>query len=467
MLDITPIPYHPNCEELFSQFYDLPYACWLDSGKPNSKYGRYDIISALPAVRIDSRSGVTKIYHCKDGEFKNDVFTTSTNDALDVLNSELSKLTTIDASQKIPPIPFTGGAIGYFSYELGRRYLNLIDEQNSSTHLPFADMQLGIYHWALVQDHHLRKAYLVNLPECNTKVISEIKNRLDNNRKVKELKPLVVNELSAAISRDQYLQQLAKINEYILAGDCYQVNFAQCFKGHYSGDPYSAYQQLRKAMASPFSAYLQLGDQAIMSLSPERFLSVKNRQVFTQPIKGTVARHEDPLKDQQRADDLQNDAKNRAENLMIVDLLRNDIGHHCIPGSIKVDTLFGLQSFPNVHHLVSDISGELAKGSHSIDLLKDCFPGGSITGAPKKRAMEIIDELETGNRGVYCGSIGYINNNGDMDTSIAIRTVSCDGEQLYCWGGGGIVADSKPEDEYQESLDKINKILKTLETKKK
>ncbi len=466
MLEITSIPYQSNCEDLFSQFYDLPYACWLDSGKPNSEYGRYDIISALPATRIDSRNGVTKIYHYKDGKFNSSSCYTNKDDPLDALRNELSKLTENIPSQEIPDIPFTGGAIGYFSYELGRRYLSLTNEQSSlQTQLPFADMQLGIYHWALIQDHHLRAAYLVSLPECNPKTLTEIRKRLDNGSNAKKPKPLIVNELSATISRDHYLQQLATINEYILAGDCYQVNFAQCFKGHYTGDPYSAYQQLRKVMASPFSAYLRLGDQSIMSLSPERFLSVKNRQVFTQPIKGTIARHEDPLKDRQRAEDLQADTKNRAENLMIVDLLRNDIGHHCIPGSIKVDTLFGLQSFPNVHHLVSDISGELSEESHTIDLLKDCFPGGSITGAPKKRAMEIIDELETGNRGVYCGSIGYINNNGDMDTSIAIRTVSCDGEQLYCWGGGGIVADSTPEDEYQESLDKINKILKTLAAK--
>jgi para-aminobenzoate synthetase component 1 len=352
--------------------------------------------------------------------------------------------------------------MGYFGYNLGRRYVSKKTVPHTKT-ARFADMQMGIYHWAIVQDHLYKKAWVVSLPECAPQVLTEIHKRiLDTTLPTEPIEPLLVHNLHATITRDQYLKQFERIYDYLLAGDCYQVNFAQRFCADYSGDPYSAYQKLRTLMASPFSAYLKLGKQAIMSLSPERFLRVQGRKVITQPIKGTSPRQTDPLQDKQQAISLQKSEKNQAENVMIVDLLRNDLGQHCIPGSIRVDTLFGLQSFPNVHHLVSDISGTLQNNSHSLDLLRSCFPGGSITGAPKRRAMEIIDELESDNRGVYCGSIGYISNSGNIDTNIAIRTVSCDGEQLHCWGGGGIVIDSEAKAEYDESLNKINTILQAL-----
>jgi para-aminobenzoate synthetase component 1 len=462
MTKITPIDYEPDSDTLFAKLWDLPYACWLDSGKPSSDYGRYDIISALPASRIISKNGETKIYHHSKNGDTLELYSTSKQDPLKLLHQELGKLSPSDAHD----LPFGGGAIGYFAYDLGRRYIHLSQSTNTPSSLKqdstFADMAVGIYHWALIQDHKQQKAWLVSLPECNPTKLKTITARLSDQAAPPSASPLEVSALKSAITQSQYEQQLENIHNYILAGDCYQVNFAQRFQGNYTGSPYEAYKRLRQQMASPFCAFLQFGNQAIMSLSPERFLKVEGRKVLTQPIKGTVARNHLASHDKQQAQHLQNDEKNRAENLMIVDLLRNDLGQHCKPGSIEVEELFGLQSFPNVHHLVSTISGQLQEESHSLDLFRDCFPGGSITGAPKKRAMEIIDELETDYRGVYCGSIGYINSNGDMDTNIAIRTVSCDGEQISCWGGGGIVADSVATDEYQESLDKINKILDSL-----
>lgn len=459
---LTKIPYHPNSESLFNSLKDLPFACWLDSGKPNSNYGRYDIISALPSLRLETLGADTKIYQRDAASFEDSLLGTYQSDPLTLLKAEIDKLGS--ASVGDTSIPFSGGAIGYFGYDLTKHYAPQSKSQKSAkpkSALP--DMHVGIYQWAIVQDHQSKTAYLTQLPSCHPDLIQAITKRLKQNANVPALKPLKVSKLSPSISQKQYLQQLEKINQYILAGDCYQVNFAQCFSGSYTGDPYAAYGELRKTMASPFSAYLSLGDkQVIMSLSPERFIKTHGNSVLTQPIKGTAARNKLTELDKQAAADLQASEKNRAENLMIVDLLRNDLGQHCVPGSIKVDTLFGLQSFPNVHHLVSDIVGTLRNGADSIDLLRDCFPGGSITGAPKKRAMEIIEELENRSRGVYCGSIGYINHNGDMDTNIAIRTISCDGDTLYCWGGGGIVADSTAAEEYQESLDKINAILKIL-----
>ncbi|MFT7491882.1 MAG: para-aminobenzoate synthetase component 1 [Pseudohongiellaceae bacterium] len=540
MIKVTAIPYQANCEALFSLLRDLPFACWLDSGKPASEYGRYDIISALPAVRLVSANNQTTVFDCQSPSYDYLARGRYDDNPLDLIQSELKKLTKTrvaatkamaiddiaiedialddtvaktsindddrleqttskhafednDGSNACHDIPFSGGAIGYFAYDLHKHLKrssnqhgnqdtaldsssinqNLVEEfldpTAASLSSNFDDMQVGIYHWAIIQDHQRQQAYITSLPECNPLTLEIIRGKLSGLANHAETSAntatIEVEPLAATLSKEQYSASLFAINEYILAGDSYQVNFAQRFQAKYKGDPYVAYRQLREAMASPFSAYLQLGDQAIMSLSPERFLQVVDNQVLTQPIKGTSRRDKNPEIDKHQGLALQNDEKNRAENLMIVDLLRNDIGQHCNPGSIDVETLFGLQSFPNVHHLVSDIVGTLKAESNSIDLLKDCFPGGSITGAPKKRAMEIIDELEHGSRGVYCGSIGYINSNGNMDTNIAIRTVSCDGELLTCWGGGGIVADSNADDEYQESLDKINRILNILSPK--
>ena len=230
------------------------------------------------------------------------------------------------------------------------------------------------------------------------------------------------------------------------------------------GDPFAAYQILREVAAAPFSGYLQLADQqALLCLSPERFLSLQGQQVETRPIKGTRPRFADPARDLRSARELRNSPKDRAENLMIVDLLRNDLGHSCVPGSIHVDQLFALETYPTVHHLVSTIRGELAPDRGPLDLLRDSFPGGSITGAPKRRAMQIIAELEPHSREAYCGSLLYISADGHMDSNIAIRSLVANNGSLRCWGGGGIVADSEADQEYQETYDKVGRFLSTLE----
>lgn len=460
-ITLLPLTYQQDGEKLFRQVNDLPYSCWLDSGKPASKSGRFDIMAALPLKRFVSNGQVTQEYHrLRDkSQYRDTHIDTHKGDPFTCLQNELAQYAVTRESE----IPFTGGAIGYFAYDLGGA-LHAIDNL-SKPRSAMPDMHIGIYHWAVVQDHHKQQAYLVYTDQCCQDDIELLTDRLEataDNRAAFN-QAFNVSGLQKTIEPHQYHKQIQVIKDYLLAGDCYQVNFAQCFIGKYSGEPYSAYRRLRKKMASPFSAYLSLGKQAILSLSPERFIQLKGRRVLTQPIKGTSPRDSEPLADQIRAQNLLASEKNRAENVMIVDLLRNDLGHHCIPGSITVENLFGLQSFPNVHHLVSDISGELKPDTNALNLLRDSFPGGSITGAPKKRSMEIIDELELRSRGVYCGSIGYISFCGDMDTNIAIRSVSCDGEYLYCWGGGGIVYDSDPEEEYQESINKIRLIIDTLQ----
>jgi para-aminobenzoate synthetase component 1 len=244
------------------------------------------------------------------------------------------------------------------------------------------------------------------------------------------------------MDRDAYASAFRRIQRYIRDGDCYQVNLAQRFQAIVAGDPWQIYRALRRVNPAPFGAYLSCADFQVLSASPERFLSVREGTVNTEPIKGTRPRSADPDRDRALADELRASPKDRAENLMIVDLLRNDLGRNCRPGSIAVPHLFDVRSFATVHHMVSTVTGTLDAGRDAIDLLAGCFPGGSVTGAPKLRAMEIIEELEPHRRGVYCGAIGYIGFDGAMDTSIAIRTLVHDrGRLSFSAGGGGVPGD--------------------------
>ena len=239
--------------------------------------------------------------------------------------------------------------------------------------------------------------------------------------------------------------------------------YASVFSGQYQGAPWKAYELLREKSPAPYSVFFNLGKSAILSFSPERFISLQNRKAETKPIKGTRPRSDEPRQDQHNAYELIHSEKDKAENLMIVDLLRNDFGKCCVPGSIHVPALFSLESFRNVHHLVSTVTGTLEANQHAFDLLRHCFPGGSITGVPKVSAMKIIEKLEPHRRSIYCGTIGYIDIRGNMDCNIAIRTMICDGKNIYCYAGGAIVSDSVCEEEYQESLDKVNNLLNAIQ----
>jgi para-aminobenzoate synthetase component 1 len=276
----------------------------------------------------------------------------------------------------------------------------------------------------------------------------------------------VTSALSSNLDHSAYAQAFERVKSYIVEGDCYQVNLAQRFSAQATGDAWTAYQALREISPAPFMAYMNLqdGEQAIqvLSASPERFLQVSGKHVETRPIKGTRPRDTDAVQDRANALALQNSAKDRAENLMIVDLLRNDIGKACKIGSVRADKLFALESFANVHHLVSTVTGELAEGMTAIDLLRACFPGGSITGAPKLRSMQIIETLEPHRRGLYCGAIGYIGFDGNMDTNIAIRTAVYAQHEIRFYAGGGIVADSELAKEYVETWDKASSMLSLI-----
>jgi para-aminobenzoate synthetase component 1 len=452
------IPYTSNSEALFEKLRDLPDAIWLDSAKPRSLQGRFDIISAYPDIIIETNGQHSTITDING-------VTESRQDPFDLAKHYLGQLLPINSPMNAP---FYSGLIGYFGYDLGRHNSGKERSTQAVTNLP--DMRLGRYLWSLVINHEARKSTLFFHPLCATDTRDKVYQRLVENAEKPSLKSNnfeLLENFSATLTQQQYKQSIRRIKEYIAAGDCYQINFTQHHSAPYRGDLWQAYLSLREACPAPYSVFWQWDDCALLSISPERFIqtSVEGGKIYveTKPIKGTVLRGTTVAEDQENAIQLVNSAKDRAENLMIVDLLRNDIGKSCIAGSIQVPKLFDLESFPNVHHLVSTISGVLRPDCTPIDLFKGCFPGGSITGAPKLRAMEIIEELEPVKRSAYCGAIGYFCASNQMDTNIAIRTLIADKSHLHCWGGGGIVADSDPMGEFNESMYKIHLILETLE----
>lgn len=458
-VQLIPLPYYPDSAVWFLPLRQLPHPVWLDSAYPGSQYGRFDILTAAPAVTFSTRGQMTLI-------LSGDEKSVANANPFHLLQSYLNVRT-----HPVAQVPFCGGLLGYFSYDLGRQLEQLPHLARQDIRLP--DMSVGLYPWAIVQDHQQRCAWLVVnealAPTYNFLEIRDLcaqtglEHRFHdftlNLEKIK--KSFKINQFHAELHVDEYARAISKIQSYIAAGDCYQVNFAQRFSASCEGDSLLAYLRMREALPSPFSAYMELPEGAVLSLSPERFVQVRQGMAETRPIKGTIARGATPAQDEYNACQLVDSPKDRAENLMIVDLLRNDLSKTC--DSVTVPALFELQSFANVHHLVSTITGRLKPGKTALDLLETCFPGGSITGAPKIRAMEIIEELEPVRRSLYCGSIGYISSCGNMDTNIAIRTLLRDGDQMHCWGGGGIVADSLMDREYSESLAKVTLLMNTLE----
>lgn len=452
---LEALPYSIDSAPLFSRLLDLEQPVFLDSAAPYSNQGRFDIFSAEP---------LKSLKYTADKQLKSEGYKPNLNcfdDAREQLAERLPDA--LPDSVARLTLPFKGGIIGFFGYDAART--GQAESGLASRDLQLPDAALGIYSWAVVVDHQQRCSTLLAHPQTPKPLLREIRQRLtaSGDSDLKPISPFTLTgEFQSNFSRRQYDQAFAQIQAYILAGDCYQVNLAQRLSAHYQGSPWHAYQTLRKTAAAPFSAYMQVGDSHILSVSPERFLQLKAGQVHTSPIKGTIARGTNPREDQQLAQQLLHSTKDRAENLMIVDLLRNDLGRCCQYGSISVEALFELQSFETVHHLVSTINGRLKPDHDALQLLASCFPGGSITGAPKIRAMQIIDQLEPHRRSAYCGSVGYISCDGAMDTNIAIRTMVCEQGDIHCWAGGGIVADSDCDSEHQECLTKVDKLLAAL-----
>jgi para-aminobenzoate synthetase component 1 len=460
---IEEIHMAPDAAWCFEAFAARPFSFFLDSGMDPKKLGRYSFMGSDPFLVLRSRGDSISLI--KDGAEE-----VRKGNPFDVLG-ELLKIYTLESSQV--DIPFLGGAVGYFSYDLGHFIERLPTSAVDDLNLP--ECYLGFYDAILVFDHLENKSYIVStgFPE-----LDEGKRKRRAEERLKELRSRVLLclppsstvaalsgkgiVLHANFSHEGYLGAVATAREYICAGDIFQVNLSQRLDVDLPIPNYELYKRLRKINPAPFANYFNFDGVGIVGASPERFLKVRGDRVETRPIKGTKPRGRTPEEDRALAESLLKSVKDRAENIMIVDLERNDIGRVCRYGTVKVTELAILETYPTVFHLTSTVEGRLSEGKDRIDLLKATFPGGSITGAPKVRAMEIIDELEPTRRSVYTGSLGYLSFGGDMDLDIVIRTIVVKDGRAYFQVGGAIVYDSEPESEYIETLDKGRALIQAL-----
>ena len=446
---VVELPWEADPTRRFSRFADQPWAILLDSCHDQSGQGRFDIFVAEPYATFEYAGRQTVL--TRGGEKQ-------------VLRGHPFRLLAELLEPEVEGdarIPFCGGAAGYLSYEFGRECVGLAAPRVGM--LGYPELAVGLYDWSVVSDHQERRCYLATHDRVPaTRLIWEgLLGRLLDGPLDREWPYRVLAPLRSDFTPETYAERFQAVWDYIEAGDCYQVNLAQRFSAPSEGRLWTAYRHGRTINPAPFSAYFNHPDLEIASASPERFLEVTGGRIETRPIKGTARRI--PGQEGWQRNRLRESVKDRAENLMIVDLLRNDLSKNCASGTIEVPDLFKIESFATVHHMISTVTGTLREGRTALDLLDGCFPGGSITGAPKRRAMEIIEELEPRPRGVYCGSLAYIGFDGNMDSNIAIRTMTQATGETSLYAGGGLTHGSRMEAEYQECLDKAEAMRKTLE----
>jgi para-aminobenzoate synthetase component 1 len=500
--ELVPPPDPVRCCERLG---DLPYRIFLDSAARGTRLGRYSFLAADPVAVVRSKGAQTECVVFSEGSpLAPDRTGLVSGDALDTVRALLAPYAT-DPVPGLPP--FQGGAAGYLAYDWGRVHERLPAPRHDDLGVP--DVALGVYDWVLAWDHEMSRAWLVSTGLLETSPAARVRRSAEraaavHARLTSEIAaPGVPSErvmpparsrqghrdaraartipkaptyavsaewsdprlaLRSSFTHAGYLDAVARVREYIFAGDIFQANLSQRFDAPLIEPPWALYRRLRTKNAAPFAAYLDFPDAVVLSASPERFLHVDIAgHVETRPIKGTRPRGVGPEHDAALGMALAASAKDRAENLMIVDLLRNDLSRICAPGTVRVPELFALEHYATVHHLVSTVVGDLAPGADALALLRAAFPGGSIAGAPKVRAMEIISEIEPSERGVYCGAIGYWSLTGSLDCSIAIRTAVAAAGRVYFSAGGGIVADSDPEQEYRETLDKARGMIDALQ----
>ena len=480
--ELIPAPDPVRCCELLD---GLPYRLFLDSASRDARLGRHSFLTADPVAVVRSKGPQAEWIDPAAGTRRR-----VGSDPLVAVRSFLAPF----ASPAVPGLPpFQGGAAGYVAYDWGLGLERVPAPPHDD--LPLDEVVLGVYDWVLAWDHAASRAWLISTGMPETVPAERVRRaaaraagvqaRLSGSSAVarhstRQAPPHPCEAhaasypvdggwwdpriaLRSSFTHQGYLEAVERVREYIFAGDIFQVNLSQRFEVPLTEPAWALYRRLRVCNPAPFAAFLDLPDAAVLSASPERFLRVDAAgRVETRPIKGTRPRGIGPEHDAALGQALTESPKDRAENLMIVDLMRNDLSRVCAPGSVRVAELFALEQYATVHHLVSTVVGQLAPGADALDLLRAAFPGGSITGAPKLRAMEIITEIERLRRGVYCGSIGYWSVTGEFDTSIAIRTaVACAG-RVYFNAGGGVVADSDPAEEYQETLDKARGLIDAL-----
>ena len=428
--------------ELYTIFKDDNYSFILDSNL-NNNLGRYSLISANPFKVLD--------YNYQQDK------------PLEKLKMELAKYKIENTTNS----PFIGGAVGYLSYDLCHCIENLPKRAEADLQIP--DLYFGLYNWGLVVDHQKDRVYFAS-PNLNQdlevkikeEVISKIKEAENNSLDLDDQIEISATRLKSNFTKSNYLQAIRDIQRYIEAGTVYQVNLSQKFSGQVDCSSYQLYRRLREISPAPFAAFLNFSKVDILSNSPERFIQMKDRVVKTRPIKGTRPRGVTPLEDKKLKEELLASEKDKAELLMIVDLVRNDLAKVSQTGSVEVPKLYSLEEYANVHHLVATVKSKLQVGQSVIDLIKAVFPGGSITGAPKIKAMEIIDQLEPSQRNLYTGSIGYLGFDGTVDLNIAIRTIIKQGSDFSFQVGGGITWDSDPLEEYNETLHKAESIMEAV-----
>ena len=474
----------PEPVDTCARFRDLPFLLFLDSATDPEHLGRYSFLAADPATAVRSKGLLTQ--ELLEGSW------------IRVAGDPLAHIGALVAAHATAPVtelpPFQGGAAGYVAYDWGMMLERVPRPRYDDLAVP--DLLLGLYDWVIAWDHAAGRAWVIStgIPERGVARQRRAAERLAfvNDRlgglgagglparqkdAVAPGAPPHQARSSAAPSypvpgipgvrsnftREGYLNAVGRVIEYVYAGDIFQANLSQRLEAPLVGTPLDLYRRLRQRNPAPFSAFLDFGDLVVASSSPERFLQVQpDGRVETRPIKGTRPRGLSPEHDAALARALVESDKDRAENVMIVDLLRNDLSRVCRAGTVRVPELFAVEHYATVHHLVSTVVGELAPEHGAVDLLRAAFPGGSITGAPKVRAMQIIAELEPTQRAAYCGSIGYLSLTGALDTSIVIRTCLVLGRDVYFQVGGGIVADSDPEQEYRETLDKARGLIAAL-----
>jgi para-aminobenzoate synthetase component 1 len=484
---VEELPSAPPPEEAFRRFAELPHVLFLDSAATGGVLGRYSYLTAHPFRTLSGRGRRLVVAHARTDDLLDGRYTeepAAAGDPFAAIDRHLARW----RAERLPGLPpFQGGAAGLFGYGLSRVVESIPAARYDEFGVP--DLAIGLYDWVLAWDHAKGTCHLVShgVPALRASERAEraahrghqVKERLERRNSSAANPPrrpaaLGRGELAPSwdvpgrygllsnFSRDGYLQAVARAIEYVHAGDVFQVNLSQRLLYPAPARAADFYLALRASNPAPFAGYFDLGDFVIASSSPEQFLALDGDEVVTRPIKGTRSRGYTPEEDLYLRLDLRESEKDRAENVMIVDLLRNDLSRVCRPHTVRVPRLFELERHPTVHHLVSEVRGRLREGVTAADLLRASFPGGSVTGAPKVRAMAIIAELEPTARGPYCGSLAWIAFHGGMGASILIRTVTCGKGWLQLPAGGGIVADSRPEDEYQETLDKAAGMVRAL-----
>lgn len=467
---IEKVPFYFDETSILEYFAKLPNCAILDSSLKSDSLSRYTIIGYDPFLIFEAK-GENNFLSTKS------CVKTHHGNPLELLRELLLKYKTTWNNSELP---FLSGCIGYFSYDL----VNLIEEipKINSDDIALNDIVLGFYNKIVLFDHIKKELFCIgtsintavnedyyNAAVSNVaqlkKILEKIVNSIPKNEDNLEMIKLPSNKVKIAsnFEKEDYLKMVRSAREYIRNGDIFQVNLSQRFETFIESEAYDLYMRLRTISQAPFSAFLNFGQTAIISSSPERFLKITGNLIESRPIKGTRPRSKDKYEDAAFRDELLKSEKDRAELTMIVDLVRNDLGRVCKFGSVYVKTHAEIEAYANVFHTVSTVIGELKEEKNIIDCLYAAFPGGSITGAPKIRAMEIIEELEPGKRNIYTGSIGYIDFNGNTDLNIAIRTIVLKNKKAYYSVGGGIVWDSEPEAEYEETMHKGRMMMKVLE----